>query len=66
MSTLSVWRFSTADAADRAVGTLHELSQQQLISVRDAATVSWQPDAKKPRTRQLNDLAGAGALGGAF
>src|SRR5918997_3433186 len=66
MSTLSVWRFSTADAADRAVSTLHELSQQQLISVRDAATVSWQPDAKKPRTRQLNDLAGAGALGGAF
>lgn len=66
MSTLSVWRFDTADAADRAVGTLEELSKQQLIHVRDAATVSWQPDAKKPKTRQLHSLAGAGALGGAF
>ena len=66
MSTLSVWRFDTADAADRAVGTLEALSKQQLIFVRDAATVSWQPDAKKPKTRQLHNLAGAGALGGAF
>jgi uncharacterized membrane protein len=28
--------------------------------------VSWPEDKKKPRTRHLNDLTGAGALGGAF
>jgi len=28
--------------------------------------VSWQNGAKKPKTRQLRNLAGAGALGGAF
>ena len=66
MSTLSVGRFDTPEGAEKAVGTLEGLAKQQLITVHDAATVSWQADAKKPRTRQLHDLAGAGALGGAF
>ena len=66
MSTLSVWRFDTPEGADNAVSTLEQLSRQQLISVNDAATVSWQNGAKKPKTRQLHNLAGAGALGGAF
>jgi uncharacterized membrane protein len=66
MSTLSVWRFDTPDGAEKAVGTLTGLAQQQLITVHDAATVSWPPDARKPRTRHLKDLTGAGALGGAF
>ena len=66
MSTLSVWRFDTPDGAEKAVSTLEGLSRQQLITIHDAATVSWQPNAKKPRTRQLHNLAGSGALGGAF
>jgi uncharacterized membrane protein len=66
MSTLTVWRFNTPDGADKAVNTLERLSKQQLITIHDAATVSWRADAKKPKTRQLHDLAGAGALGGAF
>jgi uncharacterized membrane protein len=66
MSTLSVWRFDTPDGAEKAASTLETLSKQQLITIHDAATVSWQADAKKPRTRQLHNLAGAGALGGAF
>ena len=66
MSTLSVWRFDTDDGAEKAVGTLESLASQHLITVQDAATVSWPTGAKKPRTRHHNDLAGAGALGGAF
>lgn len=66
MSTLSVWRFETPDGAEKAVITLEHLAKQQLITVSDAATVSWREGAKKPKTRQLQDLAGAGALGGAF
>ena len=66
MSTLSVWRFDAPDGAEKAVTTLEGLARQQLITVRDAATVSWQEGAKKPKTRQLHNLAGAGALGGAF
>jgi uncharacterized membrane protein len=66
MQTLSVWRFDTAGGAERAVSTLEGLAKQQLITVIDAATVSWPEGAKKPKTRQLHNLAGAGALGGAF
>ena len=66
MSTLSVWRFETPDGADRAVKTLGDLARERLITIHDAATVSWPEGAKKPKTRQLNDLAGQGALGGAF
>ncbi len=66
MGTLSVWRFDSADAADKAVTTLEDLAKQQLITVLDAATVSWPEGARRPKTRQLHNLAGAGALGGAF
>jgi len=66
MATLTVWKFENAEAADRAVSTLENLAKQQLITVQDAATVSWPSGAKKPKTRQLHSLAGAGALGGAF
>ncbi|MBC8091935.1 MAG: DUF1269 domain-containing protein [Pseudonocardia sp.] len=66
MSTLSVWRFDTESGADEAVATLEELARNKLVVVWDAATVTWAKDAKKPKTRQLHNLAGAGALGGAF
>ncbi|SDN72848.1 DUF1269 domain-containing protein [Allokutzneria albata] len=66
MATLTIWRFSTADGAVRAADTLAELAKQQLITVHDAAVVSWEEDRRKPKTRQLHNLAGRGALGGAF
>lgn len=66
MQTLSVWRFDSAAGADKAVVTLEDLAKQQLITIFDAATVSWAEGAKRPKTRQLHNLAGAGALGGAF
>jgi uncharacterized membrane protein len=66
MATLSVWKFDTPTGADQAVSTLEQLAKQELIKVHDAATVSWPQGAKKPKTRQLHSLAGAGALGGAF
>jgi uncharacterized membrane protein len=66
MATLTVWKFPTADAAEEAVRTLEQLQSQELIKVHDAAMVSWPAGKKKPRTRQLHNMAGAGALGGAF
>ena len=66
MATLTVWKFEDAEGAEIAVSTLEGLAKQQLITVQDAATVSWPAGAKKPKTRQLHSLAGAGALGGAF
>src|SRR5436305_171087 len=66
MATLSVWRFDTPGGADQAESTLEMLATEELIKIHDAATVSWSPGAKKPKTHQLHSLKGAGALGGAF
>ncbi|MDF3049991.1 MAG: hypothetical protein K0R87_1629 [Pseudonocardia sp.] len=66
MATLTVWKFEDPQGADQAVTTLESLAKQQLITLLDAATVSWPAGARKPKTRQLHSLAGAGALGGAF
>jgi uncharacterized membrane protein len=66
MATLTVWAFDDVGGADRAIETLKNLQQQQLINIQDAAVVRWEVDKKKPKTRQLNNLAGVGALGGAF
>lgn len=64
--TLTVWKFPTDTGADNAIRILEELQGERLIIVHDAAIVSWAEGAKKPKTRQLNSLAGPGALGGAF
>lgn len=66
MGTLTVWKFDSADGADDATDTLSNLSSQHLITIHDAATVRWDEGKKKPKTRQLHNLSGAGALGGAF
>jgi uncharacterized membrane protein len=66
MATLTVWKFPTASGADDAEFKLKSLQAERLIAVQDAAVISWPERAKKPKTRQLANLTGAGALGGAF
>ncbi|MBM7774318.1 putative membrane protein [Actinokineospora baliensis] len=66
MATLTIWRYETAGGAQEAVRSLESLSKRDLITVHDAATVSWPEGAKKPKLRQLRNLAGRGALSGAF
>ena len=66
MATLTVWRFDEAGGAEQAEQTLVGLAKQNLITIHDAATVSWPADKKRPKTRQLESLVGAGALSGSF
>jgi uncharacterized membrane protein len=66
MTSLTVWKFNTPEGADQALDKLESLSKQQLITIEDAAVVSWKPGKKKPKTHQLHSMAGSGALGGAF
>jgi uncharacterized membrane protein len=66
VATLTAWAFPTVDGADQAVEHVTQLQTQELIKLQDAAIVTWPVDKTKPKTRQLNDLTGAGALGGAF
>ncbi|MBB5156647.1 putative membrane protein [Saccharopolyspora phatthalungensis] len=53
MATLTAWKFDRPDGADEASQTLRDLAKQQLITIYDAATVTWPESAKKPKTRQL-------------
>jgi uncharacterized membrane protein len=66
MATLSILKFDTPDGAQNFLGTLENLQKQQLIEVQDAAIVSWPEGQKKPKTKQLHNMTGVGALGGAF
>jgi len=66
VATLTAWAFPTVDGATQAVEHLKQLQSQALIRLQDAAVVTWPVDKKKPKTKQLNDLTSAGALGGAF
>ena len=59
MATLTVLKFPTADGADTMLGTLQALQKQQLITIQDAAIVTWPAGKKKPKTRQLQSLAGS-------
>ena len=59
MATLTVWKFEDAGGADEALRDARELAKQELITIHDAATVSWPSGAKKPKTRQLHNLTGA-------
>ncbi|WP_405855744.1 DUF1269 domain-containing protein [Streptomyces sp. NBC_00090] len=66
MATLTVWKFDAPEGAEAVEDTLLQLQKQQLIKIIDAATVSWPEGATKPKTKQLNNLTGAGALSGTF
>lgn len=66
MATLTVVGFDNSNGAEQVLDILLRLQKQELIQVQDAAIVSWPEGKKKPKTRQLHNLAGAGALGGAF
>ena len=66
MATLTALEVRHRDRTEEATHILRDLATQNLITIHDAATVTWETGKKKPKTRQLNNLAGAGALGGAF
>jgi uncharacterized membrane protein len=66
MASITVLKFENADGAQSAVETVAGLNRDHLIQLHDAAIVSWPKGKKKPKTRQLTDMTGAGALNGAF
>ena len=65
-ATLTVWKFNTPHGAAQAAETLQGLAQQNVVTIHDAATVTWEEGKKKPKTRQLSSTTAAGALGGSF
>ena len=66
MATIAVLKFPTAEGAQQALDVIQGLTKQHLIELQDAAIVTWPEGTKKPKTRQLVNLSGIGALDGAF
>ncbi|MBP1468530.1 DUF1269 domain-containing protein [Candidatus Chloroploca sp. M-50] len=66
MANLTVYKYPTADGAEAALEQLKGLQAQGLITVLDAAIVTWPTGKKKPKTRQAVNMTGVGALDGAF
>jgi uncharacterized membrane protein len=66
VATLSVLKFDDPNGADRVLLALQGLQEREMITLEDAAVVSWPLGSKKPKTRQLHGTAGAGATWGAF
>jgi len=66
MATLSVLKFNDPGGADRVLIALEGLQERQMITLEDAAVVSWPQGDKKPKTHQLHSTAGGGAGWGAF
>jgi uncharacterized membrane protein len=66
MAAITAFKFDSPDGAEQMLGLVQELAKQQLITLQDAAIVTWPQGKKKPKTRQLESLTGAGALTGAF
>ncbi len=66
MTTLTVWKFNSAEGAQDALTKLTQLQKEHIIEIKDAATVSWAQGKKKPKTQQAINLTGLGALDGAF
>jgi uncharacterized membrane protein len=66
MATLSVLKFDDPNGAERVLIALEGLQEREMITLQDAAVISWPAGNKKPNTRQLHSTAGAGAMSGAF
>ena len=66
MASLTVLKFDTPEGAGQMLDKVVSLQKQQLIKLQDAATVTWPEGKKGPKTKQAVNLAGIGALDGAF
>jgi uncharacterized membrane protein len=66
MATVTALKFDTPEGASNALGVIQNLQKQHLIKLHDAAIVTWPAGKKNPKTRQLLDMPGAGAVGGMF
>ncbi|GAB3308083.1 DUF1269 domain-containing protein [Geodermatophilus aquaeductus] len=66
MATLTAWKFDTPGGAENALGLLERMQKEELLHIDDGAYVYWPEGKKKPKTQQLSNLKGAGALGGSF
>ena len=53
MTTITGLKFDSADGADKMLDLVQGLTKQQLITLQDAAIVTWPDGKRKPQTKHL-------------
>lgn len=66
MAAITALNFDTEDGADNAFDAVQNLVKQRLLTLHDAAIVTWSMGKEKPKTRQVTNLAATGALDDSF
>ena len=66
LATLSVLKFEDPYGADRVLIALQGLQERQMITLQDAAVVSWPEGNNKPKASQLHGASDVGAISDAF
>ena len=59
-TTLLVLKFNDPNGADRVLIALQGMQERELITLEDAAIVTWPHGNRKPKSRELHSGAGAG------
>lgn len=66
MTNVTVLKFAAPDGANDALAVVQSLQKQHLLTLHDAAIVTWPKGKNQPKTKQLIDLVGIGAMSGMF
>jgi uncharacterized membrane protein len=66
MAAITVFKFNNPYGAEQMLDKVKDMQKMELIKLQDAAIVTWPQGRKQPKTQQMMNLAGAGALNGAF
>ena len=66
MATVTALKFATSTGAQEALTHIQRLQQQHLITLHDAAIVTWPAGQPAPQAKQLVNLVASGSLGGMF
>jgi uncharacterized membrane protein len=64
MATLSVLKFNDPYGADRVLSALEGMHERQMITLEDAAVVSWPLGTNKPKTHELVRTTAVGVWSG--
>jgi uncharacterized membrane protein len=64
-TALTVWHYDSAVGAEAGEVRLHDLENREALTVIDAITVAWMPNAAQPRVRQVTSPTRRGARRGA-
>ena len=66
MASLTAYKLESVDGAQKLLDVLLDAQKRQLITIQDAAIVTWEEGKKKPKTSELASTTGMGAVSGGF